>query len=73
MPKSKAKNVVDFNFITVTYVLGLYGGLVSGLLVSLATTTPSNTQLWYLGVALVLIGVILFFTIHQLLGKKKSD
>lgn len=69
MPKAKDTSGVDLNYIIITYILGLYGGLVSGLIIAIDTQNPSSAELWGVGAGLLVIGVILFIVIYRLLGK----
>ena len=70
MPGVKKTKEVGMNFVISTYIIGLYGGLVSGLIVSWAIVAPSQTLLWELGVLLAAVGLVLFVIINRLLGKK---
>ncbi len=72
MPRSKKSAGIDLRYVILTYGLGLYGGLVSGLLVSWATTAPSAMDLWAVGIVLVIIGLVLFVIINRLLGGKRK-
>lgn len=72
MPKQKKNNGVDISYIIITYILGLYGGLVSGLVVSLAAQSPSPEELWGVGIGLLIIGLVIFIIINRLLGRRKN-
>ncbi len=71
MPRSNKSPKIDIRYVLTTYILGLYGGLVSGLVVSWATRSPSIQLLWIVGILLVAIGIILFVVINKFLGGRK--
>jgi hypothetical protein len=70
MPRPKNRSKIGLGYVMLTYGLGLYGGLVSGLIVSWATTAPSAAELWSVGIILVAIGILLFVIINKFLGNR---
>ncbi|MDE1767766.1 MAG: hypothetical protein KGH64_02490 [Candidatus Micrarchaeota archaeon] len=69
MPKDKKPGLISFRFVLFTYILGLYGGIVSGILVSILYQKPTSSTLWAIGIGLALLGLILLFVIDKLLRK----
>lgn len=71
MPEKKDAGKDNFRFFALTYILGLYGGLVSGTIIALSSKAATPAQLWTVGIVLVALGFVIFYVTNKLLSRKK--
>ncbi len=70
MPNKKGSDKSNFRFFILTYILGLYGGIVSGAIIALSSRMATAWELWIVGLFLIALGFVIFFITNRLLGRK---
>lgn len=71
-PKAKKSEKMSLRFFMTTYVLGLYGGLVSGLVISLGTEKPPTWELWTVSIILCAFGIAIFLVMKKLFTREDN-